>query len=503
MLASVGQVAELYPTPESRRELAGGFGLDPTLAALYGRAFDLSTIGGIVAWRYSLIATIFVPLLCVFTVIRHTRAEEEAGRGELLGSTAIGRRAPLTAALVVAFAAALVVGMLIALGLIARGESAIGSLAFGLAITSGGWMFAAIAAVSAQLTTYARPARGIAVGVLGAAYLLRAAGDAAGEHGPAWLSWLSPLGWTQQVRPFAGERWWVFGLAASLVAVLTGAAYTLAARRDVGAGLLPTRLGPAAAPRSLGGPLGLAWRLERASLLAWTLGLFVAGAVLGSLAAGIEKLADDSPQVKEQLTRLSGSGTLADAFLATIMLFFGMIAAAYAVQATLRLRNEETESRAELMLATPVTRIRWAASHLVFALAAVLIPLLAAGLGTGIAHGRRIHDIGGQVPRLLGSALVQLPAAWVFAGIALVLFGLLPRLTVPGGWAVLAASAVIGLYGPILKLDQSVIDVSAFAHVPKVPGAELTLTPLVWLTAITVVLQALGVTAFRRRDVPG
>ena len=43
---------------------------------------------------------------------------------------------------------------------------------------------------------------------------LIAVGDVSGQAGPSWLSWASPIGWGQQMRPYADERWWVLGLVA-------------------------------------------------------------------------------------------------------------------------------------------------------------------------------------------------------------------------------------------------------------------------------------------------
>jgi ABC-2 type transport system permease protein len=62
---------------------------------------------------------------------RHTRAEEESGRDELIRSGAVGRLAPLSAAVVVALAANAVLGALVAVSLIAYGLPVTGSLALG------------------------------------------------------------------------------------------------------------------------------------------------------------------------------------------------------------------------------------------------------------------------------------------------------------------------------------------------------------------------------------
>ena len=103
-----------------------------------------------------------------------------------------------------------------------------------------------MAAVAAQVSETARGARGLAFAVLGAVFLLRGIGDSAGARGPTWLSWLSPVGWSELVRPFTAPRWWVLALLAGTAAALAGLAYALAAHRDQGAGADPGPARPAA-----------------------------------------------------------------------------------------------------------------------------------------------------------------------------------------------------------------------------------------------------------------
>jgi polyether ionophore transport system permease protein len=500
-LGTAAAFATLYPTTASRLQFALGVGSNPALTALVGPLFDPRSLGGLVAWRLGSLGAVLVGLMCLFAVVRHTRAEEEAGRLELVGAGVVGRRAPLTAGLLVAMGAALAVGVVVAGGLAAIGLPLGGSVALGLALTSAGWMFAAIAAVTAQMTEGARAASAIAAAALGASFMLRAAGDSAGDGSLRWLSWLSPIGWTQQVRPFAGERWWVFGLAAALVVGLLAVAYALVGRRDVGAGLLPSRLGPGEASPRLRSPLALAWRLQRGAMAGWALGLLLFGAALGSIALGIGDLLKGNPQLEAMLASagLSGEG-LVDAFLATLLGQMGVLAAAYAVQATLRLRSEETGQRAEPVLATRTGRIRWASSHLAIAALGTVVVLVAVGVGAGISHGLRTGDVGGQVPRLVGAALAQVPAALVLAGLTVALFGLVPRFTA-AAWGVLALFLVLQQLGPMLKLDQLVMDLSPFTHAPKLPGGELVLAPLAGLVGVALLLAMVGLAAFRRRDV--
>ncbi|PSL52560.1 ABC-2 type transport system permease protein [Saccharothrix carnea] len=499
-LATASTVGELYGSPESRQQLGGTAGSNPAFLAMLGPLYDASTTGGVLAWRWGVFGALLVGLMAMFLVTRHTRAEEESGRLELIGSAVVARHAPLAAAVVVALAASTVIGLLVALGLTGLGESASGSFALGLAFASVGWVFTGVGAVSAQLSESARTANSIAGAVLGVAYLLRAVGDAAGDEGPTWLTWLSPLGWLEQTRAFAGDRFWVLLLPLALSAVLVVAASVLVTERDLGGGLVPTRLGPARAPRSLGSAFGLAWRLQRGMLIGWTLSLFVLGAVYGSVARGVEQMLEANPALQKIIAQMGGAGAIVDVYLASILGIIALFSAIYVVQSTLRLRTEETEFRAEPVLATPVSRFAWVGSHVLFATVGTAVVLAAAGLGAGLVHGVRVGDVGGQVARLVGAAVTHVPAVWVVAGLALALFALVPKLA-SAGWAVIVVFLVLGQLGPLLQLDQWAMDLSPFTHIPKVPGADVSATPLVWLTLVAAALMALGFAAFRRRDV--
>ena len=496
--SSTSATVGLYPTEAGRVQAAATVNNTPALVALYGAVADPTSLGAIAIMKLAALGSALVAVLGMLTVVRHTRAEEESGRLELLGATVVGRQAPLTAALLVAVLANLVLGLLTALGQIGSGLPAGGSFAFGLAWSGAGLAFAGIAALIAQLTSSARTANGITAGVLGVAYLLRAVGDTAPAGGVRWLSWLSPIGWAQLVHTYAGDRWWVLALPVALAAVTAGVAYQLAARRDLGAGLLPDRPGPAHAARWLASPLGLAWRLQRGSLLVWAAAFLVLGAVLGNIASAVTGILD-SPQSRDFILELGGVQGLTDAFLATELGFVGIFAAAFGVSSAMRLRAEETGQRTEPVLATAVGRTRYAASHLVVALAGSAVLLLAAGLGAGLSRAAHAGDTG-ELGRLLGAAAVQIPAAWVLVGIVVAAFGLVPRAST-AGWAALVVFVLLGEFGALLKLKQWVRDVSPFAHVPRLPGGQFTATPLVWLVAVSAVLVAAGLVGFRRRDV--
>jgi ABC-2 type transport system permease protein len=494
-------IVSLYPTQADLDRLARtatGIGANPAVVALQGPAYDASTYGGATAWQVVTPGVFLIGLMSLLLMTRHTRQEEETGRAELVSAGVVGRYAWLAASLLFVLGVNVVLAVLSVLGYVAVGLPVGGSVALAVGCGLNGLVFAGVAAVTAQLTEYARPANGMAFAALGAAFLLRAVGDTA--SGLSWLAWLSPIGWAERFQPFAGERWAVLLLPVALLLVLLVAVVALRDRRDLGAGVLATRLGPATAPAWLRSPLALAWRLQRGALLGWTVGAAVAGLSFGVLAQDMAQFAAEDPETAEMLASLGGAGSITDIYLAAVLSWIGLLAAGYAVQATLRLRSEEAELRAEPVLATTASRVGWAGSHLLVAAAGAAVVLAAGGLVAGLAHGLRAGDLGGQLPRVLGAALVQLPAVWVLAALGVALFGLLPRLVVGAIWAILGVVLAITMFGEALQLSRWLLDLSPFAHLPRLPAATFTATPLLWLVVVAVVLAAAGLAAFRRRD---
>lgn len=483
-----------FPTASELEAAAAALANNPVQIALNGPAHGLATLGGRVTfevWNFELVA---VALMSMFMVGRHTRGEEESGRLELVRAAAVGRHAPVTASLIVVTGMNLLVAAGVAVSLIMLDLPVLGSLTLGAAFAAVGLVFAGVAAIAAQVTENTRVVSGITGGVLAVSFLLRAMGDA----GSGTLSWVSPLGWAQASRPFAGERWWPLLLALGLAAALPFLAGILTTRRDLGAGLIPPRPGPPTASRNLTGPVGLAFRLQRGGLIGWSIGLFLAGLAFGSVGQSIEDIAGDNPDIQDVFAQAAGVN-LTDAFFATSLLFLALLAGGQAIQSAHRIRSEETSLRTEPVLATAVSRWRYAASHLVVTLTTSAVVLATAGLGTGIAYAAITGDAS-QVPRLLGSALAYLPAIWVLAGLTAALFGIAPRL-IALAWAGLLISLVVGLFGQLLDLPGWLNNLSPFHHTPTLPAAELAIIPLAILVVAAAGMHAIGLVGLRNRDV--
>jgi ABC-2 type transport system permease protein len=309
-----------------------------------------------------------------------------------------------------------------------------------------------------------------------------------------------PVGMDRADPPVRRRAVGVLALPLVTAAVVGVIGYSLLPRREFDAGILRSRPGPATAAPGLNSPLVLAWRLHRGSLIGWSVGFAFSGLLMGAITSGIGDIIGDSEQGRQMFERMGGSNGMINAFLAAMTGMFGVVAAIYGVQATLRMRAEGVAVRVEPLLATRVSRLGWTASHLTFAFLGTALITVIAGFTTGLAHGLQVGDVSGVVGDVLAGTLVQLPAVWVIVAIATAIFGLLPKYTA-AAWGVMAAALLISMFGPIVQLPQLLLDISPFSHVPKIPGSEFTATPLVWLTAIATMGLVGGLTAFRRRDI--
>ncbi|MFG2862647.1 ABC transporter permease [Streptomyces sioyaensis] len=499
VVAGTGSSFEaLYDTAARRAALAASMNGNGSMRALYGPVFG-DSVGGLIAWRMAGFGAALAAVMSLLIVVRHTREEEETGRQELLCAAMVGRRAPLTAALLTALTANAALAVVIAGGLAGSGRPTAGSLALGLAIGGTGMLFAALAAIAAQLTESARLAKGLTGAALGLAFALRAAGDTATADGTSPLTWISPIGWSQNLRAYADERWWLVLLFLAATALAGSVAYALTARRDLGMSFLPARPGPAVAPRSLSGPFGLAWRLQRTTLGGWTLGFVCAGGLFGGIAKGAADLVGGNERTREIFARMGGQQSLTDAFLATMAGMLGMVAALYAVGAVLRLHGEETAGRAEPVLAGAVSRLRWTAGHLALAYGGSAVILAFGGLALGVSYDLSAGDPGGRTGPVLAAALAQVPAVWTLTGLAVLVFGLLPRATT-AVWALVGGCLTLGWVGPSLDFPRWAMDLSPYGHLPKLPGADATAAPFLWLLALSAVFTAAGLVGVRRRD---
>ena len=436
----------------------------------------------------------------IFLVNRHTRADEEAGRLELFRSLPVGRLTGVAAVTVFTVLVNLFIAVITALLLIlvdVEGTTIAGSFAYAGAVGAAGFVFAGAALLSAQLFTTARGALGGGMAVLGAAYVLRAAGDVSG----GWLGYLSPMGLCARVFPFYVDDPLPLSLLLLECAVLFAAAFALAARRDLGAGVFPARKGRSEASRFLRSPLGLAWRLSRNAMFIWCGVMFIAGVLYGSILGDMADFVASNEMFRRMLEAGASaddlSAGLTEQYLALLMAVMAILACVPVLNLTARVRREEQHGLLSPVLACAVPRAGMFGCYLFLAFVMSIAAMLCAAFGLyAPAAGLGMLSLWDCVR----AALVYLPALWVMAGLCALLAGALPRLTALC-WVVFAYSFLSIYLGRMYSLPEWTVRITPFGHVPQVPVQAFAAPPLLAMTAAAAALCACGVWRFTKRDI--
>lgn len=480
---------------------------NPAFLFLRGLPDGLS-IGAVAFFQGFSFTGVLAGLMSTFLVVRHTRTDEELGRTELIRSTPIYRNTALAATITLGVTANALLAVAIAAGYIVGGLPASGSILAALAVGSVGVFFVGTTAVIVQVLPSGRASNGVAAALVGAAYLIRGVGDALGSPNvqltqvtPSVLSWFSPIGWGQATRPFSDPTFAPLMLSAAGFGLLAVAALTLSARRDLGASLVPEREGHPEARLGGRSVLGLAWRLQRLTLLGWCIGVAVLGSIAGGLGPVVAEAVEGNPSLSELIARLAPGTTadVVDIFTAALLGIGGVLAGAAGVQATMRLRAEETEGHAELLLATPISRAGWVGATLIVAIGSVLVVCAVTGLATGLAIVQSSGNLA-ELSRFTGAALAHAPAALVFVAITALIFATMPRLTIPLGWGLLVIGLVVGQFGALLQLPEWLQSISPFHHSSALPVEDLDVPTVLVLSVAAVLGAVLSPILIRERD---
>jgi ABC-2 type transport system permease protein len=501
-------IASEYGTHTDRVDVLKLATATPTLLVVRGQAHGASQ-GAFFVFESLTYLAVLVALMSTFLAVRHSRADEESGRAELISATAAGRFAPTIATVVEGVIANIAVMVLVFLALLASGFDAAGSATFGWALGVTGIAFLGVGLLCAQVFSSSRAANGCAAALVGIAYVLRGIGDAAGTvsadglhstSGP--VSWLSPIGWAQQTQPFAGNYWAVGLLSLGFCAVLVVVTLVLQAVRDNGAGLIAARAGRSRASAVLRGPVGLAWRLARGSIIGWGIGAVVLALLAGKLGATVLDALKSNSQISTAITSMTpgGSGGVLQEFVSAMMGFVGLLVAGCMLQIVMRIRQDEAAGTSEVVLATRVGRIRWFLSFLLVATIAAVVILVLCGILTGATLAQTKGVDAAIFGQSVGTALAQLPAVLIYLAVLGLVFALIPRVTIPVGWAMLAIGAFLGQFGGILKLPDWVRNVSPSQHTPAVPMAHADFSGAWWMAIISILVAIAAALVVRRRD---
>jgi ABC-2 type transport system permease protein len=485
----------VYTTTASREEFARGFGTNPGLRLLYGEPHNVATVDGYTAWRVGGVLAIAAAVFGLLASVRALRGEEEAGRAELTLAGIVSRRTAYLSAMAAIGAATLILWAAEFAGFAFGGLPIAGSAYLALATVSVIPVIAGVGAVASQLASTRRIALEIGGGAVALFFLLRVIADTVA--GTGWLRWLTPLGWAEEIRPFAGPRPVVLLLPVAASALLLLIAERLGATRDLGSGLLPER-GGGTSLRLLSSPTAQALRSQRDGLIAWAGSFAVFAFILGVVSSSVSS-SGIPPGVDKQIAKLgAGSITSAAGYLALIFFVYVLGISLFACTQLGAARREEASQQLETLLALPVGRTGWLSGRLLLAACATVVIALLTGLLTwaGVVAGGTSVSLG----QMLEAGANCLPVAALFLGIATLAYAAAPRAAAAISYGLLVLSFLWQAVGALLGAPSWLVGLTPFGHVALVPAESFRAVDAVVMIGIGVAAAAAGLAVFRRRD---
>jgi ABC-2 type transport system permease protein len=506
-LFSVSAVEKTYGDPAGRQNILQLAVANPSILMLRGTP-EGSGLDQFVFFEIFTFIAVLAGLMNTFLSVRHSRAEEESGRAEILAATPAGRTLPTAATIIYGTLVNLVNGLFVGLAFIAGGLDAKGSFVAGCATAAVGLTFLAVGLFAAQLMRTSRAANGVAAAAVIAAYVFRGIGDALGTPSPdhlhmtvAWWSWISPIGWGQQTLAYDENTLTPMLLNLGLTAVFVLLVFVLQAQRDSGASLVAGRLGRVDARSTLSGSLSLAWRLQWPTIVGWCVGSAFGGLLTGSLAYAVSGAATADTAVEKVMASLipGGKGSLVQLFISAIFVMVGVIAAACATQVVIRMRQEEVAGTAEQVLATRVSRARWLIGYLTVGTASIVLVLLSGAVSSSLS-ALAVGDTSTRMGESFAAAAAQLPAALLYLAVLALVFVARPGWTIGLGWTLLGLGTVFGPFGGLVGLPEWIRDLSPFTHSPVPIGTSTDWSGGAWMLCIAVAVAIVATVGMKRRE---
>ena len=486
-----------YPDTASRAALLR-MADNAAVRMLQGVPHGIDNAGAYVVWDAGWMIQSIVAIWALVLTTRVLRGEEDSDRAALVLTAPVSPVRVVAAQVSVFAAAAGLVGSACATALLVCGTAPLGAVLYGAGVAGFAAVFTGVAAVAAQLAPTRRRALGIGAGVLGGAFLLRMV--AYSTESRAWLRLLTPYGWVDELRPYEANQWWALTPMLLAATVLVGLALMLRGHRDTGTAVFPGAENSRSRMRFLGGPAALAWRLNLGVLLGWLTGIAVYAGIIGALSPVVTELSRDDPDYQRMLERFGmEAATTEHGFVAFMGPTMGLMIALYVCWRIGAARTEEATGHLETMLSHPVTRRQWIGGHAVLALAGAAV--LALGAATATWLGAQVAGADISPGDAVAPVAAQAPLVLAFTGVAVLMFGLLPRLTTTLPAAVVVVAYLLQMLGPALHLPDPVIGVSPFHHLGYVPIEPFRTVPALCLGLAAAAAAAIGGLAFSRRDI--
>lgn len=497
LLLIAGQISFINSMADWQQFMAE-LSANPLTNAILGPIVPLSKEGAVL-WRGMLQGAIALMIGSSFTVIRHTRSDEESGRYELIYGNGKGRYAAVTAAIILGLAGSLVSGMLVFAILTVSGFSILGSLLAGATMCSAGMFFTGIGILISQLVQDSGSARGIIFALYFFTMVPMIVNNTAG--GNTFWVWLAPEAWFRITSPFGENNFSTLLVFTVLSIIPVMFAYYILDNRDLGSGVFKEKLGLEDSLR-LKSPLALTWRQHKKTIIVWCLGMVFIGGAVGFIAPNIsESISEMLVNMSTWAETMSKMGNR-EGFISVTIYILGLMAgtSVYGISVVLNLKREESEHFAEFLLAYPVSRLKLMSSYLVMAYAGSAIILLVLGTAVGLGWGYASKDMW-LVSKTLVMSLTKIPSVWVIIGIAALLHGWLPRVSAVLSWCMLGLFIIIEMLWEAGIVGWSVMKLTPFGYSHySIPTDELSVLSLSLLVLLSVAFTFAGFIGFKRRN---
>ena len=471
---------------------------NPAMEAMMGPLPQVLNYGSVFSLVMLLWVAISVGIMNIFFVIKHTRADEEKGRLEVLRSLPIGRNSILHAVMINAIQINAILAILTGIGLFLVGDSSMSfwaSMLWGVYLGVVGYVFASVAALFAQLSQNSRGAKAYSFAAMGFFYILRAVGDT----GVPFLSIISPLG----IFPFA-ELFVNNNILPLLTPLAIGLsthtlAYKLNSIRDIDQGFIATKKGVNYG--KIRTTLSLSIKLTKTSFIWWVIIMFVVAGSYASIFGDIESFVEGN-EFYAQLLMVSDGFTITQLFAGMIINIMAICVAIPVISFVLRIRSEEKENRADALLACPVDRKTYLSTYVLIAFASSIVLQIISAVGMYSVAATIVENIEYELPflQLLLANIVYLPAIWFLLGLVIFLIGVAPKLS-SWIWIYLAFAFIMMMFGRLVEEAQFLENISPMAYIPQVPIDEINWISLIIMTTISGILSVIGFLGYSKRDI--
>jgi len=472
---------------------------NPAMVAMLGptKLVDgLYTLPAMFSQQMLVICAIALGIMNILYVIKSTRKSEEDGQLEVISSLSIGRLSNLSATYLSMVVINIIIALVSGILLYVSGMQDItisSALTYTFTIGLVAIIYGFIAGVFAQLCQTSRMALILSSVILLLDYMIRAWQDI-NNVSPAF----TPLGLGFHALPMVNLQALNLVILFIIALVFEVISLLLNKSRDHDSGILPTRDGKASASNLLRSPLTLILRLQRTTIIAWIVILFILGATYGSIFGDLDSFIDGNELLTQMFLR-DGTNNLAQSFASIIIMIASIGVTFGSLTFIFKIVNEEKSDRIDLVYSKPISRYGYLKDYLVIAIILAIIYQLSFMLGLYIVQAS-VLATPLLFKDLLINAMLYLFPIYFFTGLGLLLIGIFPKGRVIL-YGIIIFFAYFVYFGSIMNVPQVLVDYSPFAIVPHYPVQSINWLPLLIMLGLGILTGILGFITYRKRDI--